>query len=82
MGETVAPKDLPEKYLHEEVAPSLLTRFNEQGATDFNSRVSEFEDRLILQALMQTGGNKKEAAELLNLKTHHPAGKNQEKAVG
>ncbi|MBF0645011.1 sigma-54-dependent Fis family transcriptional regulator [Desulfuromonas acetoxidans] len=68
MGETVAPKDLPEKYLHEEVAPSLLTRFNEQGTTDFNSRVSEFEDRLILQALMQTGGNKKEAAELLNLK--------------
>jgi len=50
------------------VAPSLLTRFNEQGTTDFNSRVSEFEDRLILQALMQTGGNKKEAAELLNLK--------------
>ena len=68
MGETVTPRDLPEKYLHEDVTPSLLTRFGEQGATDFNSRVSEFEDRLILQALMQTGGNKKEAAELLNLK--------------
>lgn len=68
LGETVTPKDLPEKYLHEDVDPVLLGRFNEQGNTDFNSRVSEFEDRLILQALMQTGGNKKEAAELLNLK--------------
>ncbi|MCD6526666.1 MAG: sigma-54-dependent Fis family transcriptional regulator [Desulfuromonas sp.] len=68
MGEIVTPRDLPEKYLHEEVAPSLLSQTSEGGTTDFNSRVSEFEDRLILQALMQTGGNKKEAAELLNLK--------------
>jgi DNA-binding NtrC family response regulator len=35
---------------------------------DFNSRVSEFEDRLILQALVATNGNKKQAAERLNLK--------------
>ncbi len=35
---------------------------------DFNSLVSDFEDRLILKALQQTGGNKKEAAKLLNLK--------------
>ncbi|WP_260746742.1 sigma-54-dependent transcriptional regulator [Geoalkalibacter halelectricus] len=35
---------------------------------DFNTLVSDFEDRLILQALTRTGGNKKEAAELLNLK--------------
>ena len=35
---------------------------------DFNGLISEFEDRLILQALSQTGGNKKEAARMLNLK--------------
>ena len=35
---------------------------------DFNSLISEFEDRLILQALSQSGGNKKEAARMLNLK--------------
>ena len=35
---------------------------------DFNSLISEFEDRLILEALSRTGGNKKEAARLLNLK--------------
>ncbi len=35
---------------------------------DFNGLISEFEDRLILQALSRTGGNKKEAARLLNLK--------------
>ena len=39
-----------------------------ESAADFNTLVSDFEDRLILQALSRTGGNKKEAAELLNLK--------------
>jgi len=33
-----------------------------------NSAVDAFENRLILQALQRTGGNKKEAASLLNLK--------------
>jgi len=35
---------------------------------DFNGLVSEFEDQLIIQALSRAGGNKKEAARLLNLK--------------
>ena len=35
---------------------------------DFNGLISEFEDRLILQAMTRAGGNKKEAARLLNLK--------------
>ncbi|WP_305043749.1 sigma-54-dependent transcriptional regulator [Geoalkalibacter sp.] len=39
-----------------------------ESPADFNTLVSDFEDRLILQALSRTGGNKKEAAELLNLK--------------
>lgn len=35
---------------------------------DFNSLISDFEDRLILEAISRSGGNKKEAARLLNLK--------------
>ncbi len=35
---------------------------------DFNGLISDFEDKLILQALSRSGGNKKEAAKLLNLK--------------
>ena len=68
IGEIVHPKDLPEKYLHQSQQAETIGLINDSGATDFNSRVSEFEDRLILQALVQSGGNKKEAAELLNLK--------------
>jgi len=68
LGDTVEPKDIPEKYLHGINAEEAISFVNNNNPTDFNSRVSEFEDRLILQALMQAGGNKKEAAELLNLK--------------
>lgn len=68
MGEIVHPKDLPEKYLYHQKEDNTAGLISDGGATDFNSRVSEFEDRLILQALVQAGGNKKEAAELLNLK--------------
>ena len=35
---------------------------------DFNSLISDFEDRLIMEALERSAGNKKEAARLLNLK--------------
>lgn len=35
---------------------------------DFNALISDFEDRLILEAISRSGGNKKEAARLLNLK--------------
>ncbi len=68
LGDKVEPKDVPEKYLHGANATQETNFVNDSGSTDFNSRVSEFEDRLILQALIQAGGNKKEAAELLNLK--------------
>ncbi|ACH40932.1 flagellar biogenesis master sigma-54-dependent transcriptional response regulator [Citrifermentans bemidjiense Bem] len=62
--------DLPEKYrgsrtttvLHGE--PMTLP----DDGFCLNSAVEEFENRLILQALEKSGGNKKEAAELLNLK--------------
>jgi len=35
---------------------------------DFNTLISDFEARLILEAISRSGGNKKEAARLLNLK--------------
>ena len=81
-GEIVSLDDLPPKYVypektdipaHEEgrssTAPSNedAVLWNPDGV-DFNMLVSDFEDRLIMQALAQTGGNKKEAARLLNLK--------------
>ncbi|MFO7767053.1 MAG: sigma-54 dependent transcriptional regulator [Pelovirga sp.] len=48
------------------VAPADI-QWTEEGL-DFNSLISNFEDRLILEAISRTGGNKKEAARLLNLK--------------
>ncbi|NLC71789.1 MAG: sigma-54-dependent Fis family transcriptional regulator [Desulfuromonadaceae bacterium] len=82
-GETITSELLPDKYISSEMAVEVIgeCHFAERrpapaaiadeltgGPIDFNSLVSEFEDRLILQALTRTGGNKKEAAELLNLK--------------
>lgn len=69
---------LPEQELLPPVVPVAATAgetsmvppdaaWSDEGL-DFNGLISEFEDRLILQALSRTGGNKKEAARLLNLK--------------
>jgi len=68
----VVPGDLPEKYLSRKTqiqAPAVPggNEFPESGIC-LNSALEEFENRLILQALERTGGNKKEAAILLNLK--------------
>ncbi|MEI6305600.1 MAG: sigma-54 dependent transcriptional regulator [Deltaproteobacteria bacterium] len=69
----ITPDDLPEKYLSGKVqvqAPALMTATDElpdQGIC-LNSAVDAFENNLIQQALARTGGNKKEAASLLNLK--------------
>jgi len=68
----ITPDDLPEKYHAGRVqiqVPALSedTALPEEGIC-LNSAVDEFENRLILQALARTGGNKKEAALLLNLK--------------
>jgi transcriptional regulator with PAS, ATPase and Fis domain len=77
-GELVEVADLPEKYQMAGAVPVVDAPGNagdleEDDTTDvetfdFNTLVSEFEDRLILKALTKTGGNKKEAARLLNLK--------------
>ena len=70
----ISPMDLPEKYLARKVQVQVQTpalpagnEFPENGIC-LNSALEEFENRLILQALERTGGNKKEAAVLLNLK--------------
>ncbi len=39
-----------------------------EDGLDFNILISDFEDQLIMHALRRSGGNKKEAAKLLNLK--------------
>ena len=68
----ITPEDLPEKYLSGRTliqAQSLQEEIElPEGGICLNSAVDQFENRLILQALARTGGNKKEAAALLNLK--------------
>ena len=76
----IVPDDLPEKYLSGKGAGRQLSLSPLQpvvpatenvlptGGICLNSAVDEFENNLILQALSRSGGNKKEAAQLLNLK--------------
>jgi transcriptional regulator with GAF, ATPase, and Fis domain len=72
----IVPEDLPEKYLSGKVfystpvqtfVPSADNILPEDGIC-LNSAVEDFENNLIMQALSRSGGNKKEAALLLNLK--------------
>ena len=75
----ITPDDLPERY-QPGSRPVVRTASTAQPAfapqTEelppegicLNSAVDAFENRLIPQALQRTGGNKKEAASLLNLK--------------
>jgi len=71
----------PPPPLHTETVSSLQALFPEAGI-DFNMLVNDFETRLILQALAQSGGNKKEAARLLNLKRTTLLEKMKKKAIG
>lgn len=69
----ITPDDLPDKYLsgQQTYSPLPVAATGEdlpEGGICLNSAVDEFENRLITQALARTGGNKKEAATLLNLK--------------
>ncbi len=65
---TIGLNDLPDKYRGLK-SPSRQSQVNlPDNGFCLNSAVEEFENRLILQALEKTGGNKKEAAILLNLK--------------
>ena len=72
----IVPDDLPEKYLSGKIShpvsvqsPGLPSdNLLPEGGICLNSVVDEFENNLIMQALARSGGNKKEAALLLNLK--------------
>lgn len=72
----IVPEDLPEKYMTGNVVFPPQTIVSEsvsdnqlpEGGICLNSVVDEFENNLIMQALARSGGNKKEAALLLNLK--------------
>ncbi|NTV14015.1 MAG: sigma-54-dependent Fis family transcriptional regulator [Desulfobulbaceae bacterium] len=76
-GRLVCDRDLPTQYIPE-VSKECLSApcvpldspevIKAEAEVDFNSLISEFEDHLILQALAMSGGNKKEAARMLNLK--------------
>jgi DNA-binding NtrC family response regulator len=75
-GKSVVLDELPESYRQNkeqgtrQPVPSMPEpefNFGTSGI-DFNSMVSQFESQLILHALTLTGGNKREAAKLLNLK--------------
>jgi DNA-binding NtrC family response regulator len=65
---TITLQDLPDRY--REVTPAFHPDQLTLSGKDFclNSAVEEFENRLILEALEKTGGNKKAAAQLLNIK--------------
>lgn len=49
--------------------PNCLTGETKWGrGVDFNKLINDYETQLIIKAMRRTGGNKKEAAKLLNLK--------------
>lgn len=71
----IAPDDLPDKYLQSPVKPvsgqQVVMQVSDELPANgicLNSAVDSFERNLITQALHRVGGNKKEAALLLNLK--------------
>ena len=65
---TISYHDLPEKYRGGRAAARVQPVPLSKAGICLHSVVEEFENGLILQALQKSGGNKKEAAILLNLK--------------
>jgi DNA-binding NtrC family response regulator len=66
--EPVPPKDQTGQNDTETITTSATEISWEMGPVDFNNLIDNFERQLIIQAMKMTGGNKKEAAGLLNLK--------------
>jgi DNA-binding NtrC family response regulator len=67
-GGVITYHDLPEKYRGGRAAARVQPVTLSKAGICLHSVVEEFENGLILQALQKSGGNKKEAALLLNLK--------------
>ena len=68
---TITLGDLPEKFLGDRqpvTRPPVKSVALPATGINFNDVLEEFENSLIMDALEKTQGNKKEAAELLNLK--------------
>jgi len=72
---TITLSDLPEKFIgNRQMVPAIQTQTPARtvplprSGISFNDVIEEFENSLIMDALEKTQGNKKEAAELLNLK--------------
>ena len=62
--------------------PNRLPKEAEWGrGVDFNELINDYETQLIIKAMRQTGGNKKEAAKLLNLKRTTLLEKIKKKAI-
>jgi transcriptional regulator with PAS, ATPase and Fis domain len=70
-GDEVHLEDLPLSYISRESNKELfiggIQAHLPASGIDFNTLIEEFENKLIMQALERTKGNKKAAAELLNL---------------
>ncbi len=63
----VSPPSMPAQGTSTDIPTAPIAEWGEDGL-DFNLLISDFEDQLIMHALRRSGGNKKEAAKLLNLK--------------
>jgi DNA-binding NtrC family response regulator len=64
-----APQMVQTEQTEKETIATSVTEISwEMGPVDFNNLIDNFERQLIMQAMKMTGGNKKEAAGLLNLK--------------
>jgi DNA-binding NtrC family response regulator len=61
-------EDLPCKYVGKAPVETHEEFHLPSGCMDFNSVIEGFEKRLITEALQKSGGNKKEAAQMLSLK--------------
>lgn len=61
--------DLPSKYVGKVAPVEVKEQFHlPSDGIFFNTAMEEFENRLITEAMQKSGGNKKEAAQLLHLK--------------
>jgi DNA-binding NtrC family response regulator len=67
-SQTIEARDLPEEAQHAGSNLFMSEIYIPDEGINFNTEVSELERKLILESLRKTNGNKREAAELLQLK--------------
>ncbi len=79
--EYTTPPDRPLVSKAAEASISLPCNEDWGRGIDFNELINDYETRLIIDAMKKTGGNKKEAAKLLNLKRTTLLEKIKKKAI-